>query len=136
MVEVKASRSSHVLKVLLGVSQGLLSVKYLHINKTSFLCQLNFTVIKLRYIWPPPVLGILPDLRQWFLLLSCSKFSFLPDYASSQPLIPLHHSTMPIILSQLFLYFNIIISITHHGTSFNICCCCKKNICKFIIKQT
>ena len=41
VVEVKASGPPHVLKLWLGVSKGMLPVKYVRYNKTSFLCQLN-----------------------------------------------------------------------------------------------
>ena len=41
-VEVKASGQPYVIKLWLGVSKGMLSVKYFCSNTASFLCQTNF----------------------------------------------------------------------------------------------
>ena len=45
VVEVKVSGSPHGLKLLLGVSKGMLPVRYFCSNKASFLCQLNLMEI-------------------------------------------------------------------------------------------
>ena len=78
MVEVKASEPRHVLKLLLGVNKGMLPVKYFHSTKRLFMSvevQVDHkTVIKLRSIWQPSVLEMLPDLRQWGLSVCVGEF--------------------------------------------------------------
>ena len=45
VVEVKASGPPHVLALWLGVSKGMLPVRYFRSNKSSFLCKSNFIEI-------------------------------------------------------------------------------------------
>ena len=52
VVVVKASGPPHVLKLWLGVSKGILPVRYVHSNEASILCPLNFMeIIRLSQIW-------------------------------------------------------------------------------------
>ena len=57
--------------VVLG-KHGHAPCKMLLLQQSLFLCRLNFmeitiTVINFGRIWPPSVLGIIPDYRQWCL---------------------------------------------------------------------
>ena len=79
---MKASGPPHVLKLRLVVSKGMLPVKYFCTNRAFFM-SVEFhgdhkTVIKLRRIWPPSVLGILPDLKPWRLSFSQSRLLSSP----------------------------------------------------------
>ena len=71
VVDAKASERPHVLKVWLGVSNGMLPAKYFSPNKSSFWVsqiswksqgchkdEVNLTTL---------TFGILPDLKQWCL---------------------------------------------------------------------
>ena len=74
MVEVKASAALHVLELWLGVSKGMLPVKYFCSTKF-LLVSVEFhgdhkTAYKDEGIWPPLVLGILPDFKQWCVSVS------------------------------------------------------------------
>ena len=59
--EVKATKPPHVLELWLMVSKGMLPVKYLRSNKTCLMsvdCHEDHKMVtRLRYVWPPSVLG-------------------------------------------------------------------------------
>ena len=82
VVEVKVSGPSHVLELCLGLSKGMLPLRYFHSNKASFPYQSNFVeIIRLSQrcgkIWPPSVLGILPDLKQWCLSVYVNMHKYM-----------------------------------------------------------
>ena len=78
MLEVKASGPPHVLRLWLGFSKGMLPERYFHSINASFLlieCHIDHTTLtKSKAIWPPSVLWILPDLKQWYLSVFVKLF--------------------------------------------------------------
>ena len=74
VVEVKSSGPPHVLKLVAGKNKGMLPVNTFAPTKLLFVA-VKFhgdykTVINLRQIWSPSILGISPDLKQWCLSIS------------------------------------------------------------------
>ena len=89
---------------MVGVSNGVLPVKYFCYNKASFWCKSNFMEnIRLLQrwvkIWPPSVLGILPYLRQTFsdmsYLIICAVFTTTYVFPT------LSGARIPVFLSRL-----------------------------------
>ena len=71
VVKVNGSGHPHVVKLWLGICEGMLPVKCFRSSK-AFIISVEFhgdheTVTMLRCIWLPSVLRILPDLKQWCL---------------------------------------------------------------------
>ena len=92
------------LKTVVGVSRGMLPVKYFCSNE-AFLCRLNFVEIiritKLGRIWSPSVLLILQDLRQWFLVpIGMDGSTFVKWYSGAD-----HPYTWPFFTAPKFLTY-------------------------------
>ena len=84
VVEVKASGPPHVIKLWLGVSMEMLPVSTFAPTKPLFV-SVKFhrdhkTATKLRRIWPPSVLGMLPDSKHWCLFVLTKQGPLSPMY--------------------------------------------------------
>ena len=76
-------RTTTCLKAVVGVSKGMLPVKYVPIKPLFVSVEFHRdhkTVTKVRCIWPPSVLGILPDLKQWCMSVSKVTIQALPSF--------------------------------------------------------
>ena len=73
-------RITTCLRTVVEGKQGHVPCKILLLHQSLFFVSVEFhgdhsIVIKLRSIWPPSILGILPDLRQWCLSIMTVCYS-------------------------------------------------------------